>query len=47
MRLSPMPEMYELLDAKGIGYTIPLPANNVLQHRIGYPAEAPGQATAA
>ena len=30
------PEMYEFLEAEGIGYTIRLPANNVLQGRIGY-----------
>jgi hypothetical protein len=28
--------MYEFLGADGIGYTIRLPANNVLQGRIGY-----------
>jgi hypothetical protein len=28
------PEMYKFLEAEGIGYTIRLPANNVLQHRI-------------
>jgi len=30
------PEMYESLEAEGIGYTIRLPANHVLQDRIGY-----------
>jgi len=30
------PEMYKFLDAERIGYTIRLPANDVLQHRIGY-----------
>jgi Transposase DDE domain group 1 len=30
------PEMYEFLEAGGIGYTIRLPANRVLQDRIGY-----------
>jgi len=30
------PEMYEFLEAKGISYTIRLPANRVLQERIGY-----------
>jgi hypothetical protein len=30
------PEIYELLEAEGIGYTIRLPANRVLQDRIGY-----------
>lgn len=29
------PEMYEFLEAEGIGYAIRLPANNVLQGRIG------------
>src|SRR5438552_18093018 len=28
------PEMYEFLEAEGIGYTIRLPANSVLQNRI-------------
>jgi Transposase DDE domain group 1 len=30
------PEMYEFLEAEGIGYTIRLPANRILQDRIGY-----------
>ena len=30
------PELYELLDAEGIGYAIRLPANSVLQERIGH-----------
>jgi hypothetical protein len=30
------PEMYEFLEAEGAGYTIRLPANRVLQGRIGY-----------
>jgi hypothetical protein len=30
------PEMYEFLEAKQIGYTIRLPANDVLQRRICY-----------
>jgi hypothetical protein len=30
------PEIYEFLEAEGIGYTIRLPANPVLQRRIGY-----------
>jgi hypothetical protein len=30
------PEIYEFLEAEGIGYTIRLPANSVLQNRIGY-----------
>jgi hypothetical protein len=30
------PELYELLEAEGIGYAIRLPANSVLQERIGH-----------
>ena len=30
------PELYELLEAEGIGYAIRLPANAVLQERIGH-----------
>ena len=30
------PELYELLEAEGIGYAIRLPANRVLQERIGH-----------
>src|ERR671926_490598 len=30
------PEVYELLEAEGASYTIRLPANQVLQNRIGY-----------
>ena len=30
------PEIHEFLEAEGIGYTIRLPANRVLQDRIGY-----------
>jgi Transposase DDE domain group 1 len=30
------PEIYELLEAEGIGYAIRLPANQVLQRRIGH-----------
>jgi hypothetical protein len=30
------PELYELLEAEGIGYAIRLPANSVLQQRIGH-----------
>jgi hypothetical protein len=30
------PELYELLETEGIGYTIRLPANGVLQERIGH-----------
>ena len=35
------PEMYEFLEVEGIGYTIRLPANNVLQDRIGYLLKRP------
>jgi hypothetical protein len=35
------PEMYEFLEAENIGYTIRLPANNVLQSRIGYLLKRP------
>jgi hypothetical protein len=28
--------MYEFLEAEGIGYTIRLPANSILQSKIGY-----------
>jgi hypothetical protein len=35
------PEMYEFLEAEGIGYTIRLPANNILQRRIGYLLKRP------
>ena len=34
-------EMYEFLGADGIGYTIRLPANNVLQDKIGYLLKRP------
>ena len=30
------PEIYEFLEAEGIGYTIRLPANAVLQNRIDH-----------
>ena len=30
------PELYQLLEAEGIGYAIHLPANPVLQERIGH-----------
>jgi hypothetical protein len=30
------PEMYEFLEAEDMGYTIRLPANRVLQDKIGY-----------
>jgi hypothetical protein len=35
------PESYEFLEAEGIGYTIRLPANYVLQRRIGYLLKRP------
>jgi hypothetical protein len=35
------PEMYEFLEAEGIGYTIRLPANRVLQDKIGYLLKRP------
>jgi hypothetical protein len=35
------PEIYELLEAEGIGYTIRLPTNRVLQERIGYLLKRP------
>jgi hypothetical protein len=35
------PEIYEFLEAQGAGYTIRLPANRVLQDRIGYLLKRP------
>jgi hypothetical protein len=35
------PEMYEFLETESAGYTIRLPANNVLQRRIGYLLKRP------
>jgi len=35
------PEMYEFLEAEGMGYTIRLPANRVLQDKIGYLLKRP------
>jgi hypothetical protein len=35
------PEMYEYLEAESIGYTIRLPANRLLQDRIGYLLKRP------
>ena len=35
------PELYELLEAEGIGYAIRLPANRVLQERIGHLLKRP------
>jgi hypothetical protein len=35
------PEMCEFLEAEGIGYAIRLPANSVLQRRIGYLLKRP------
>jgi hypothetical protein len=36
-----IPEIYEFLEAEGIGYTIRFPANRVLQDRIGYLLKRP------
>jgi hypothetical protein len=35
------PEVYEFLEAENIGYAVRLPANNVLQGRIGYLLKRP------
>jgi len=35
------PEMYEFLEAEGIGYAIRLPANRILQDKIGYLLKRP------
>ena len=35
------PEMYEYLEAEGVGYAIRLPANRVLQDRIGHLLKRP------
>ena len=35
------PEIYEFLEAEGIGYTIRLPANRILQERIGHLLKRP------
>jgi hypothetical protein len=35
------PEMYEFLEAEGIGYTIRLPANSVVQDRIAFLLKRP------
>jgi hypothetical protein len=35
------PGIYEFLEAEGVGYTIRLPANRVLQDRIGYLLKRP------
>ena len=35
------PEMYEFLEAEGIGYAVRLPANRVLQERVGYLLKRP------
>jgi hypothetical protein len=40
------PEIYEFLEGEGMGSAIRLPANRVLQERIGY-LQAPGRATGA
>ena len=39
-------EIYELLEAEGMGYAIRLPANRVLQDKIGYRLKRPVGATA-
>jgi hypothetical protein len=36
-----MPEVYEFLEAERIKYAIRLPANQILQHRIGYLLKRP------
>jgi hypothetical protein len=43
------PEVYEFLEAEGMGYVIRLPANRVLQDKIGYriSAQAPGRVAGA
>jgi hypothetical protein len=41
------PEIYEFLEAEGMDYAIRLPANRVLQDRIGYLLKRPVGATAA
>jgi hypothetical protein len=40
-RLSPIREIYEFLEAEGIGYAIRLPANNILQGTIGHLLKRP------
>ena len=35
------PEMYEFLEAEGMGYAIRLPANSILQSKIGYLLKRP------
>ena len=35
--------MFEFLEAEGAGYTIRLPANNVLQNRIAYLVKRPAR----
>src|SRR5205823_7038381 len=35
------PEIYEFLEAEGIGYTIRLPPNRILQDKIGYLVKRP------
>ena len=37
------PEVYEFLEAERIKYAIRLPANRILQERIGYLLTAPGR----
>ena len=38
-------EIYEFLEAEGMGYAIRLPANRVLQDKIGYLPKRPATAT--
>src|SRR5271165_2523271 len=40
------PEIYEFLEAEGMGYAIRLPANRILQEKIGYLLKPPGGSTA-
>src|ERR1700739_2378895 len=41
------PEIYEFLETEGVAYTIRLPANSVLQDRIGYLLKRSGRTTTA
>jgi hypothetical protein len=41
MRAFANPEIYEFLEAEGMGYAIRLPANRVLQDKIGYLLKRP------
>ena len=35
------PDIYEFLEAEGVGYVIGLPANRILQDKIGYLLKRP------